>query len=223
MDSSWKYPRTFHVPFSEGLQNDDRRVDDDWFSYLKGKELVLTEKLDGENSSISKYGVYARSHAAPTRNPWSINLWGNDGLYWRVKDYLGEDEMIVGENLYGVHSIEYNRLKEYFHLFAVRNDERWYSWDEIVEMAEILNLPTVPVLERCVFENEEELKERILYWMTQGSRYGDTIEGVVTRTVESYPIDEFSHNVVKYVRKNHVQTDQFWAKNWRKAKINEYY
>ena len=67
-----KYPRTFHVPFSEGLQNDDRRVDDDWFSYLKGKELILSEKLDGENSSISRYGVFARSHAAPTRNPWSL-------------------------------------------------------------------------------------------------------------------------------------------------------
>lgn len=52
---------------------------------------------------------------------------------------------------------------------------------------------------------------------------GDTIEGVVIRNAGSYPIDEFSHNVVKYVRKNHVQTDQFWAKNWRKAKITEYY
>lgn len=43
-----KYPRTYHLPFSEGLQNDDRKVDDDWWEYLKDKTLVLTEKLDGE-------------------------------------------------------------------------------------------------------------------------------------------------------------------------------
>ncbi len=179
--------------------------------------------MDGENSSISRYGVFARSHAAPTRNPWSINLWGNDGLYWKIKDYLGEDEMIFGENLYGIHSIEYNSLDEYFHMFGVRDSENWYSWDDVVEIAQILELPTVPILERRVFENEKELKERVLYHMSQGSKYGDTIEGVVIRNVDSYPVDEFSHNVVKYVRKNHVQTDKFWARNWKKAKINKYY
>lgn len=41
-----KYPRTYHLPFSEGLQNDDRKVEDGWWEHLKGKTLVLTEKMD---------------------------------------------------------------------------------------------------------------------------------------------------------------------------------
>ena len=31
-----KYPRTYHLPFSEGLQNDDRKVEDGWWEHLKG-------------------------------------------------------------------------------------------------------------------------------------------------------------------------------------------
>lgn len=65
-----KYPRTYHLPFSEGLQNDDRKVEDGWWEHLKGKTLVLSEKLDGSNSYICRDGVYARSHATVTDNPW---------------------------------------------------------------------------------------------------------------------------------------------------------
>lgn len=52
MEITRKYPRTYHMPFSEGLTNDDRKVPEEWWSYLSGKTLVLTEKLDGENTSI---------------------------------------------------------------------------------------------------------------------------------------------------------------------------
>ena len=65
----------------------------------------------------------------------------------------------------------------------------------------------------------DELKDRIMFHMTQGSKYGDTIEGVVVRNADEYPVGDFKWNVVKYVRKNHVQTDQFWHKNWKKANI----
>lgn len=222
MDNSTKYPRTYHLPFSESLQNDDRKVEDDWWDYLKDKELVLTEKLDGENNSISKYGVFARSHAAPTTSPWSRNMWQQGGTYDQVKDYLSEDELIYGENLYGIHSIEYDKLPTYFHIFGMRNNERWYSWDEVKDISLIVNIPKVPELERRTFSSPEELKERILYWMMQGSRYGDTIEGVVVRNSESFSLEDFKWNVVKYVRKNHVQTNEFWAKNWKKTKIYFY-
>lgn len=44
--------------------------------------------------------------------------------------------------------------------------------------------------------------------------------GVVIRNADSFPIDDFQKNVVKYVRENHVQTDSHWRRNWTKAKIN---
>lgn len=214
-----KYPRTYHLPFSEGLQNDDRKVDNDWWNYLKGKTLILTEKMDGENQSVYKSGVYARSHATVTTNPWSINMTERGGVYDQVKDYLGNNEGIYGENMYGIHSIVYDKLPTYFFMFAARDDKRWYSWVEVSEMAEILNLYTVPVLEKRVFQSPKDLEDTIFHYMVKGSKYGDTIEGVVVRNADSFLLEDFSKNVVKYVRKNHVQTDEHWKKNWKRAKL----
>jgi len=42
-----KYPKTLHLPWSEGLQNDDRMLQS--FDGLEGEEVVVTVKLDGEN------------------------------------------------------------------------------------------------------------------------------------------------------------------------------
>lgn len=42
-----KYPRTYHLPWSESLTDDDRYHPD--VEFLNGKEVVITEKLDGEN------------------------------------------------------------------------------------------------------------------------------------------------------------------------------
>jgi hypothetical protein len=49
--------------------------------------------------------------------------------------------------------------------------------------------------------------------------YGDTREGVVIRNAGEFPVDEFSNNVCKWVRPNHVQTDEHWTKNWKKATL----
>jgi hypothetical protein len=220
-----KYPRTYHVPFSPGTTSDDRLLHDGWFEDYQGKEIVLTEKLDGENQSCTNQDVYARSHAAPTRSDWSVNMWGPSGLFWTIKNFIADDELIYGENLYGIHSIEYNRLTNYYHLFAVRNETRWYSWDEVTEFASLLQIPTVPILWRGIAESEEQIKGLILDQMKLPSTYGTEKEGVVMRTVRGFDIlspdgvENFPHHVCKYVRPHHVRTDVFWARNWRRAKL----
>ena len=45
-----KYNRTYHLPWSPGSTNDDRISDS--VNSLLGKEIVITEKLDGSNSCI---------------------------------------------------------------------------------------------------------------------------------------------------------------------------
>lgn len=216
-----KYPRTYHMPFSEGATNDDRICSPEWFDvYLKNKTLVLTEKLDGECVGICQEGAYTRSVAAPTSHPWSHNIWGVGGVYETIKPYIGKDEIIYGENLYGIHSIEYNNLPSFYHVYGIRDENRWYAVDEVLDMVSICGLPVVPILGAHQYKSVEELQDSILHCMESGSRYGETIEGIVVRNINSFPIDEFSHNVVKYVRKNHVQTDQFWQRNWKKAKLH---
>jgi len=214
-----KYPRTYHLPFSPGATKDDKKLKDGWFDFYRGKTIVFTEKLDGENTCLCRQGVYARSHSAETRSPWSRNLWDNDGLYWKVRGLIGLNEEFFGENLFGEHSIIYDKLLNYFHLFAAHNEERWYSWDEIVELSFILEVPHVPELCVCKAESERQIEEIIKDLMTQPSTYGKEKEGIVMRITDSFALDYFPHYVCKYVRANHVQTDEHWTRNWKQAKL----
>ena len=209
---STKYNRTYHFPFSPGTTSDDR-ISQDWQGILE-HEVVITEKLDGENNCLKASGVYARSHAAPTRNPWAKNAWE---IWERVKDELGELE-VFGENLYGIHSIEYTHLPSYFHIFAIREGDTFLSWAEVEFYAGLLELPTVPVYEQGRFE-EKELEQLILEGMESESQLGGECEGFVCRNIGAFQTEDFKQNVLKYVRANHVKTDQHWTKNWKRAKL----
>ena len=224
--SSTKYPRTYHLPWSPGATSDDKKLAPGWFENngWKDAEIVITEKLDGENTCFTNLDVYARSHGAPTRSPWTRNLWDKDGLLWKIKDKIGDSELVYGENLFGEHSIHYNKLPAYFFVFAVREIEEcdcWYGWDDVVTTAEILKIPTVPVLWRGGIESEEQLKQLVDEFMAEPSTYGDTKEGVVIRKAREFDNDEFSKCVCKYVRANHVQTNEHWTRNWKKAELKK--
>ena len=214
-----KYPRTYHVPWSPGTTSDDKKLSGDWFDNYRGKEIIITEKLDGENNAINHYDVFARSHGAPTRSPWTRNIWDNDGILWQIKDKIGETEVVYGENLFGEHSIKYNKLTNYWYIFAVTNGDIWYSWDDVRTVADILKQPYVPILWRGILYEENDLKRLIDKFMSEPSTYGVEKEGCVIRVVDEFPFDDFSKYVCKWVRPNHVQTGEHWTKNWKRAKL----
>ena len=215
-----KYPRTYHLPFSPGATKDDKKLQGNWFKNYIGQEIVITEKLDGENIHMTQKDCYARSDGAPTRSPWSRNIWDpQEGLYWRIKQYIGDNETIFGENLYGEHSIHYGKLDNYFHLFAVSGAFSWYSWDDVKMMADIMDIPHVPELWQGIVYKEKELEDLVNEFVKAPSMYGEHREGVVIRLRNQFPIDDFSRYVCKWVRPNHVTTDEHWTKNWKKAEL----
>jgi len=215
-----KYPKTYHLPYSPGATKDDKKLQDGWFSNYIGQEIVITAKLDGENIHMTQKDCYARSDGAPTRSPWSRNIWDpQEGLYWKIKQFIGDNETIFGENLYGEHSIHYNKLTDYFHLFAVNDGVNWYSWDDVKMMADIMNIPHVPELWRGMIYKEEDLKKLVEKYVHDSEWYGDVREGVVVRITDSFPIEDFPKCVCKWVRKDHVNTSIHWTKNWKKAEL----
>ena len=214
-----KYPRTYHLPWSPGTTSDDKKLSGDWFKYYEGKEIVITEKLDGENQAVNHYDVFARSHGAPTRSPWSRNMWDKDGLLWQIKDKIAENETVYGENLFGEHSIKYDKLTAYWHIFAVTDGKVWYSWDDVCTVADILKQPHVPELWRGKIETEGQLWKLINEFVHQPEVYGPQREGCVIRIADEFPFEDFSKFVCKWVRPNHVQTGEHWTKNWKRAKL----
>ena len=209
-----KYARSFHLPWSLGTTSDDRiskSVDS-----LVGINIVITEKLDGSNTAFTKNGVYGRSHVEFTRNPWDIKSWD---IWNRISRNIDEDVYIFGEGMYGIHSIEYSNLKSYFYIFGVRDNNIWISWDQVEEYSYLLDIPTVPVLFKGVVSSEKELKDLTESLSKEPSALGGLREGIVVRNADIFHNDDFSDNLMKWVRKGHVQTDQHWTRDWKKAKI----
>lgn len=225
MSLSRKYGRTYHYPFSPGTTSDDRINATYWDDVSRLTEIVHTEKLDGENNCLSRYGVFARSHAAPTESAWSKAIRARWEL---LKHDLGDIE-IFGENLYAIHSIQYDKLDCHFFVFAVRYHDTWLSWDEVKFYAAAFDFPTVPELGRGAPPETEEVHRRTVLALAQepsilGSRdilTGElcTCEGIVTRSADAYTVDAFAQSVFKYVRKGHVKTDAHWTRSWRRAPL----
>lgn len=208
MDSP-KYNRTYHFPFSPGAQNDDKISLD--MGSLIGAPIVITEKIDGSNTSLEKDGCFARTHSGP---PTHASFDGLKALHGQVKYKIPDNYQFFGEWCFAKHSIEYSELPGYFLLFNVRSMGEhltaWAAWEEVKMWADELGVPTVPVLFEGQVNYEYQLKELVESFMNQPSACGGIREGVVVRLSAGFTDDRFSKCVMKCVRANHIQTDEHW-------------
>jgi hypothetical protein len=220
MDYPPKYCSTPHWPWSETVHRDDTvHIDPEGFV---GHEVVITEKLDGGNTCLWNGEVYARSTSQPSRAGWMAMVRKHHA--WKT---VGADPSLVlyGEDLYGIHSIEYEPMLEdqTYRLFAAREmsatQDRFLEWDFVEAEAAVLQVPTVPVLFRGVFDSTKSITEWFVKNLRDPSSIGGPREGFVMRHVGAFATSEFSQKVAKYVRAHHVQTDQHWTKNWQPAKM----
>jgi len=219
MEQPPKYPSTPHWPDSQSVHRDDSyHVDPEYFV---GKNVVITEKLDGGCTTLYNGEVYARSNVAPSHAGW-MGMVRKHHAYKTLID-CGSPRFYYGEDLYGIHSIEYDEMieNETFRLFAIRHGDKFLSWENVEAEAKILQVPTVPVQAKCIGYNSDFYTRNFEYNIQNPSALGGECEGFVMRIADEFSADEFSMNVVKYVRANHVQTDQHWRKNWKQCKIKE--
>lgn len=193
-----KYPRTPHMPGSPGATEDDIHIPS-WIPY-EGKEIIISEKMDGENTTLRPDRVHARSldSAAHPSRSWVKALHG------RVAKDIPPLWRFCGENLFAKHSIHYTDLASYFLLFSVWDDRNeCLSWDETEEWAALLGLSLVPVLYRGMFS--VQIVEQILSNLDPKRQ-----EGIVLRTAAGFPYASFNQHLCKWVRKGHVTTDEHW-------------
>lgn len=210
-----KYNRTYHLNWSPGATSDDKISNS--IDNLIGIDIVITEKLDGENCGMTNDGVYARSHATFTTSAWSREVRQIHDI--KVRGQLEDNVYLFGENMEGIHSIEYSNLKSYFYLFGVRDNNIWIPWQSVEEYAYLLDLELVPVLFKGKLNSEKELKDIVNDLVNKPSELGGEREGIVVRNAGLFHNDDFKDNVMKWVRANHVTTDEHWTRNWKRSKI----
>ncbi len=195
-----KYPKTMHLPWSRSYTDDDKILRDT--KHFEGREIVVTEKMDGENTTMYPDHIHARSLDSKDHSSRHYVK----TLHGGIRYLIPENWRLCGENLYAEHSIYYDALPDYFLLFSVWNEQNvCLSWDDTEQLAQELGIKTVPVLYRGVW-NEKAVKA----CYTRISECGGEQEGYVVRLADSFAYDDFKRSLAKFVRQNHVQTDDHW-------------
>jgi len=197
MEKRYKHPRIKHLPWSPGRSRDDQIMED--VRSFVGQAVVVTEKMDGENTTMYRDGIHARSltwnrHASRS---WVSKLWSE--IAWLIPEGL----RICGENLYAQHSIRYEDLPSYFLVFSIWEGDECLPWGATKTISRELGLVCVPEICTCpwVALLEHSLRKR------------DNVpgtEGYVVRLARGFTMDEFPQAVGKWVREDHVQTEEHW-------------
>lgn len=201
-----KYPRTFHLPWSPGATSDDK-VHPDVEGMFQGHEVVMTEKMDGENTTIYSDGYCHARSVDSARH--SSRDWVKANVAPLMVGNLPEGWRVCGENLYAKHSLGYDKLPSYFLVFSIWDENnRCLSWEETVEWCRLLGLHEVPVLYQGPWDPEKVQNA----WKNRKSQsfYGEEGEGYVVRKVQDFGYEEFATSLAKYVRPNHVVTGDHW-------------
>jgi 5-methylcytosine-specific restriction endonuclease McrA len=207
-DAGWtivermKYPRSYHLPWSNP-NRDDQSLGD--INHFMGKNIVVTEKLDGECITMYNDYMHARSidgKSHPSQG-WMRNFHAGMG------HNIPADYRVCGEYMYARHSIKYDNLETYFYVFSVWDGLTNLSWSDTLLWCQLLDLTPVPVIYQgpCTQDVIDKLKKIQL---------GDDREGYVIRLEDSFHYKDFKYSLAKYVRPNHLQSRERWDGSFEK-------
>lgn len=201
----YKYPRTPHLPWSEGVTSDDKIL-----KILNFDKIVCTEKLDGENCGMTRDICHARSLDSGYHSSRTLVK----KIHGEIAYKIPKDWHIFGENMFAEHSISYCLTDVFYVFLIVDENENCLSFNKMKEFCDDTGLSVVPLIYNGIFD------EKLLKTFNQGeSAFGSIREGYVIRNKDEFKLKDFGKNVAKFVRKNHVQTDEHWMKSWKPNKV----
>lgn len=192
-----KYPKTNYLPWTQSKEKGDRIIKD--VSKFEGSRVIMTEKMDGENTSMYRSKIHARSLDSvnhPSRN-WVKNFWAT------IQYNIPHDIRICGENCYAKHSIYYTELASYFYGFSAWRDNTCLNWDETLEIFTEIGIMPVRVIYDGIWD--EDFISNYTFDKTR-------MEGYVVRVADEFSLQDFELCVGKYVRANHINTDKHWMR-----------
>ncbi len=161
-----KYPRTPHIEGSR-LQKGDEDLKQIPFSTIKGKYIVVEEKIDGANSAISfndngQLLLQSRGHYLTggyrERHYNLFKQWASihqNVLY----NILGTQYIMYGEWMYAKHTIYYDNLPHYFFEFDIYDkiNKKYLDTETRHKMLKGSPIISVPVLSKGCFNKMEDV------------------------------------------------------------------
>jgi hypothetical protein len=150
-----KYPRTPHLQGSR-LQSGDHDLAQVPFDELKGRFLVVEEKLDGANAAISfdadgTLRLQSRGHyltGGPREKQFGLFKAWAASVQYELQPLLEDRFIVYGEWLFAKHTVFYDALPHYFCEFDVydRTSDVFLSTARRQELLAGLPVSSVPVL-----------------------------------------------------------------------------
>mgnify|MGYP003294136779 CR=1 FL=1 len=207
-----KYPRTPHIEGSR-LQSGDEDLSQIRFDAIRGRHLVVEEKIDGANSAISfdadgQLLLQSRGHyltgGVRERHYELMKQWAavhRDTLY----AVLGSRYIMYGEWMYAQHRIPYDALPHYFMEFDVydRLNDCYLDTASRRELTQQMPICSVPELCEGEFNSLNELLQLI-----GPSKYNTNpevmMEGIYIKVEEQGEVVDR----MKYVRHGFTQYEE---------------
>jgi hypothetical protein len=190
MSETLKYPRTPHFSFSQQIYTDDHIIKT--LGDLRGKEIIITIKYDGQGVMMTRDSLTGRSMYAS--HP--CFQYCHD-LHEKIRGKIPAGYKIAGENIQARQSLRYDRVPSLFLGFAVFDERNTVlSWDDTMWLFGELGITPVQVVHRGVFD---ENLLRVLAQKLDTQKH----EGFVVRTTAEIPFGKFLTRVAKWVRKDH--------------------
>ena len=182
MQSIHKYPRTPHLEGSR-LQPGDEDLDAAPLAILRGRYVVVEEKIDGANAGIAigddgALRLQSRGHAltggARERHFDLFKRWA--GAHAAALRALAADRTIYGEWLYAKHTVFYDLLPHYFLEFDVRDaDGRFWSTARRRALFAGTPVRSVPVIWEGVVDDPRALPALVAPSSYKSARWRDAL------------------------------------------------
>lgn len=198
----FKYPRTFHLPYSPKKGDDDKVLYTD--AHFAGRPVVVTEKMDGENTTMYPDYLHARS----INSDWDESKRWLDRLRTIIAADVPAGWRICGENLFYKHTIHYTHLETLFYVYSVWDEtNRCLSWKQTLEWCKLLNLKTIPVLYEGIYSQPAILTAFNHYQ----AKISYPAEGFVVRLADGFAFEAFKESVAKFVNNTfQINTGKHW-------------
>jgi len=183
-DDLFKYPRTRHVRGSR-LQHGDEDLDDVPFDDLRGKHLIIEEKIDGANAGISfsddgTLRLQSRGHflvgGGRERQFDLLKTWATC-IQDDLRDVLENRYVLYGEWMFAKHTVFYDRLPHYFFEFDVLDtaDGTFLSTDRRRDLLTGLPIESVRVLRSGSAESIEQLAALVKPSLFKSSNWRESL------------------------------------------------
>lgn len=231
-EAIYKYPRTQHLEGSR-LQKGDEDLDQVPLKELRGRYVVVEEKLDGANCGMSvgedgRLRLQSRGHVltgGPRERQFDLfKQWAgaHRALLERV---CGGGLTVYGEWLYAKHTIFYDALPHYFLEFDVRDGDgafwstaRRREWMGACGADGVVR--SVPVIWEGVVEDERVLPKLVARSLYKSARWKDRLGEVAVESgveaeragLETDPSDDAEGLYLKVEEDGVVQMRLKWIR-----------